>query len=309
MEWIETTGKTVEEAKQRALQELGIDESELEFEVVQEPRTGLLGRLSGSTAHVRARVRPVSREKPDRRRRGQGGRERRGGRGGGRSGRAGGERGGEHRGEPAARQGRERGGRSGGRGRERERERPAREGNGRRGERAGSRAGSRADMGESEERVMSDVPIEDQVKVAQDFTQGLVDTFGLDAGVRVTSDDEDHLRVEVEGDGVGVLIGRNGSTMEAIRELIKTALQRQTEGHNARVSIDVGGYAAQRREALAAFARQLAQKAVDSGRAQVLEPMSPPDRKVVHDAVNEIEGVTTVSQGEEPRRRVIIQPS
>lgn len=156
---------------------------------------------------------------------------------------------------------------------------------------------------------MTEVPIEDQEKVARDFTQGLVDSFGLDAQVRVSSDDDDHLRVEVDGEGIGALIGRNGATMEAIRELIKTALQRQTEGHNARVSIDVGGYGARRREALEGFVRQLAEKALETRRPQVLEPMSPPDRKVVHDAVNEIEGVTTVSEGEEPRRRVVIQPS
>jgi spoIIIJ-associated protein len=156
---------------------------------------------------------------------------------------------------------------------------------------------------------MSDVPIEEQVKVAQDFTQGLIDAFDLDADVQTSSDDDDHLRVEIEGEGVGVLIGRDGVTMEAIRELVKTALQRQTEGHNARVSVDVGGYGARRREALADFARSLAEKALDTGRPQALEPMSPPDRKVVHDAVNEIEGVTTISEGEDPRRRVVIEPA
>lgn len=156
---------------------------------------------------------------------------------------------------------------------------------------------------------MSDVPIEEQVRAAQDFARGLVEAFGLDAEVRAASDDDDHLRVEVDGAGVGVLIGRDGSTMEAFRELVKTALQRQTAGHNARVSVDVGGYGARRRQALEAFARELAEKAIETGRTQVLEPMSAPDRKVVHDAVNEIEGVTTVSEGEDPRRRVVIEPA
>jgi len=155
---------------------------------------------------------------------------------------------------------------------------------------------------------MSDVPIEEQVDAAVDFMRGLVGSFGLVGDVHGSSDDEDHLRIEVEGDDLGVLIGRNGATLEAIRELIKTALQRQTEGHNARVIVDVGGYGARRREALQAFARGLADTAKETGRAQVLEPMSPPDRKVVHDAVNDVEGVTTISEGEEPRRRVVIQP-
>ena len=69
----------------------------------------------------------------------------------------------------------------------------------------------------------------------------------------------------------------------------------------------MAGYRARRQEALAEFARQAAQRALESGRDQVFEPMSPVDRKIVHDIVNEIEGVATVSEGEEPRRRVVIK--
>lgn len=155
---------------------------------------------------------------------------------------------------------------------------------------------------------MSDVPMEEQAKAAEEFTRGLVDAFELDADVAVAVDDE-FLRITVDGEGVGVLIGRDGATMEAVREIAKTSLQRLTEGHPARVSLDVGGYGARRREALEEFARGLADKAIESGRPQVLEPMSPPDRKVVHDAVSDIDGVSTLSEGEEPRRRVVIEPS
>lgn len=154
---------------------------------------------------------------------------------------------------------------------------------------------------------MSHVPLDEQAEGAEEFTEGLVKAFGLDGEIRAEVDDE-YVRVTVEGDDLGALIGRNGATMEAVRELVKTNLQRQTEGHPARVSLDIGGYGARRRQALEAFARQLADRAIETGRAQVLEPMSPPDRKVVHDAVNEIEGVTTASEGEEPRRRVVIEP-
>lgn len=156
---------------------------------------------------------------------------------------------------------------------------------------------------------MSDVPIEEQARAAEEFARGLVQAFGLQAEVSARSDDDDYLRVEIDGDDLGLLIGRQGATMEALRELVRTALQRQTEGHSARLTVDVGGYNARRRQSLEEFARGLAQKAIESGRAQVLEPMSPPDRKVVHDAVNEIDGVTTVSEGEDPRRRVVIQPA
>jgi spoIIIJ-associated protein len=72
MEWVETTGRTVEEALDVALDELGVDENDVDYEVLVEPRGGLLGRLGSSEARIRARVRPLSREKPgDRRRRGR----------------------------------------------------------------------------------------------------------------------------------------------------------------------------------------------------------------------------------------------
>lgn len=69
MEWVETTGRTVEAALDAALDELGVDEAEVEYEVIEQPRSGLFGRLGGSEARIRARVKPVSREKPGERQR------------------------------------------------------------------------------------------------------------------------------------------------------------------------------------------------------------------------------------------------
>lgn len=300
MEWIETTGKTVEEAKEHALRELGIDESELEYEVTQEPRGGLLGRISGASAHVRARVRPISREKPQRGRRRGGGR---GDRGKGRQ---------KFRQDKDSRRGG--GGKGGGKGRGKGSGKGGGKGGGeRRSDQRGGGQQQRKKQGKPkakqvEERSMSDVPVEEQAEMAEEFAQGLVEAFGLEGSAEGRAD-EDRVQVDIDGDDLGVLIGQDGATMGAIRELVKTALQRQTQGQNARVSIDVGGYNAKRRGALEAFARELAQKALDTGRAQALEPMNPPDRKVVHDAVNEIDGVTTESEGEEPRRRVVITPA
>lgn len=296
MEWIETTGKTVEEAKERALRELGIDESELEYEVTQEPRGGLLGRISGSSAHVRARVRPISREKPQRGRR----------RGGGRGDRGKSRRGDKGKGKAKSRQ-ESRGGKGGGPGRGKGgKRRSGQRGDGQKQKQQKQQRKPKAKQ--AEERSMSEVPVEEQAEMAEEFAQGLVEAFGLEGSAEAYAD-EDRVQVDIDGDDLGVLIGQDGSTMESIRELVKTALQRQTQGQNARVGIDVGGYNAKRRGALEEFARELARKALDTGRAQALEPMSPPDRKVVHDAVNEIDGVTTESQGEEPRRRVVITPA
>ena len=111
------------------------------------------------------------------------------------------------------------------------------------------------------------------------------------------------------GDNLGLLVGPRGATLSAIEELVRTVVQRHTGGHGARIHVDVGGYRAKRREALAEFTRDLAQQVLDSGREQALEPMSASDRKVVHDVVAEMDGVTTGSEGEEPRRRVVIRPA
>jgi spoIIIJ-associated protein len=114
--------------------------------------------------------------------------------------------------------------------------------------------------------------------------------------------------VDVTGDELGLLVGPRGATLAAIEELVRTVVQRQTGGHGVRVHVDVAGYRARRREALTEFTRQLAERVRDDGTEQALEPMGAPDRKVVHDVVGEIDGVTTSSEGEEPRRRVVIRP-
>ncbi len=151
------------------------------------------------------------------------------------------------------------------------------------------------------------VPVEDQAATAAKFTEELMIAFGLDARVRADVE-EDDVEVRIEGDNLGLLVGPKGATLHAIEELVRAVVQRSAEGHSARVHVDVGGYRAHRREALAAFARQVASEVLAAGVARSLEPMSPPDRKVVHDTVAEIDGVGTMSEGEDARRRVVIIP-
>lgn len=153
----------------------------------------------------------------------------------------------------------------------------------------------------------SDVSLEDQVEMAETFARGLLERFGMKATVTARADGDDDVMVDVTGDDLGLLIGPRAATLDAVQELVRTAIQRRIGGHGARIHVDVSGYRARRQEALAEFARQAAQRAIDSGRDQVFEPMSPMDRKIVHDTVNEIEGVATISEGEEPRRRVVIK--
>ncbi len=309
MEWVEVTGRTIEEALDAALDQLGVDEQDIEYDVLEEPRRGFLGRMSG-TARIRARVKPISREKPDRRRRSgsrsEGGRSQGGRPEGGRQ-RGSGSRPAASSGSQADRtrsaggdEGREPRPRDGQRQQSRSRARKPRP-------MAADTTRSSATEGEEIAVSGSDVPLSEQVELAERFTIGLVERFGIKASVTAEADGDDDVKVEITGADLGLLIGPRAATLDAIQELVRTALQRRIGGHGARVHVDVGGYRARRHEALAAFVRQAAERALESGRDQVFEPMSPMDRKVVHDTVNEIEGVATVSEGEEPRRRVVIR--
>jgi spoIIIJ-associated protein len=359
MEWVETTGRTIVAALDAALDELGVDEEDVEFEVMQEPKSGVLG-LGRSDARIRARVKPISREKPGERQRRRGGRKdgasrSRGSKGAG--GNAGGNGGGNGRGsgngrpkadslEPAtaaaagdadvdtevgvsvpaaaatgtstsAKRRRRRGGRgrsgSGGGG-----QGDARTADGQDGaeDRAESKPGvapkPRTDdrnRNQQESAAVSteiDVPIEEQAAAAEEFTRGLVEAFDL-GGTVVTVIDEDVVTVQVEGDNLGLLVGPKGATLHAIEELVRTVVQRQTDGHGVRIHVDVAGYRAKRRAALEAFTQGLVAKVIETGKPQALEPMSAADRKVVHDTAGDMDGVVTESDGEEPRRRVVIR--
>ena len=154
---------------------------------------------------------------------------------------------------------------------------------------------------------MEDADVEAQAEQAGAFTRSLVEAMGLSGTVTARVDD-DTVLVAVDGEGLGLLVGPRGSTLQAIEELVRAVVQHGLSGRSARLRVDVGGYKERRREALAAFARQVADEVRDTNLERALEPMNPPDRKVVHDTVAEIDGVTTSSEGEEPRRRVVIRP-
>lgn len=148
-----------------------------------------------------------------------------------------------------------------------------------------------------------------QGEAAQAFVAGLVREFGLSAEVTVSEVDEDTVLVAASGDDLGLLVGPRGATLAAVQDLTRTFVQRQSESRTDRILVDVGGYREKRAAALRRFAEGIVAEVQASGEERALEPMSPADRKVVHDAVNEIDGVETRSAGEEPARYVVIQPS
>jgi spoIIIJ-associated protein len=260
VEWVETTGRTVEEAKDAALDQLGVDEHDAEFEVLEEPKSGLFGRLR-QEARVRARVRPArprpKLERRDRRKRGE------------RTG--------------------------GGEGRPNDRPVPTKA------------APAPVAPKTTGAKPMQDLDLDAQAALVRSFLEGLVDAFDVKAQVRIELVDEETIEAHVDGSDLGLLIGPKGNTLQAVQELARAILQKDGPG-GARLRIDVGGYRQRRKEALERFTRQVAEQVLSSGAATSLEPMSPADRKVVHDTVNEIDGVRTTSEGEEPRRRVVISP-
>ena len=155
---------------------------------------------------------------------------------------------------------------------------------------------------------MESVPVATQADDAAKFTEELVRAMGFPASVRTEIDDED-ITVHVEGDGLGALVGPRGVTLHALEEVVRAVIQHRAGGHSAWVHVDVGGYRQRRREALEAFTRKIADEVREAGVARALDPMSAADRKVVHDVVTDLDGVATESEGEEPRRRVVIRPA
>jgi spoIIIJ-associated protein len=141
--------------------------------------------------------------------------------------------------------------------------------------------------------------------IGAEFVTGLIEKMGLQAEVESRVEGET-AHVDVVGEDLGVLIGRRGQTLDAVQEITRTAVQRRLRAR-IRLLIDVEGYRARRRESLAEYAKQMAQRAKERGTEIELEPMNAYERKIVHDAVSEVEGATSFSEGEEPNRKVIVR--
>lgn len=139
------------------------------------------------------------------------------------------------------------------------------------------------------------------------FVRGLLDVLGLEAEVSAGEDDG-ALLIEVEGPGLGVLVGPKGATLAALQELLRVVLRRQLEGEVGLVYLDVAQYRRRRREALERFAQSVAAEVVRTGEPRALEAMSAADRRIVHTALLSVPGVATRSDGAEPLRRVIVFP-
>ena len=142
--------------------------------------------------------------------------------------------------------------------------------------------------------------------VAADYLEQFLDIIDVDGDIDLDVEN-DRASVSIVGGDLSQLVGRDGEVLDALQELTRLAVWRET-GERSRLMLDIGGHRAARREALAAQAREAIAQAKESGESVSLEPMSPFERKVVHDEVARA-GLASESEGVEPRRYVVVRPS
>lgn len=142
-------------------------------------------------------------------------------------------------------------------------------------------------------------------EVAQEFLEGLLKAMGLEAESQASVQDGRAV-IDVSGADLGILIGRRGQTLDALQEVARTAVQRRLRSH-VRLLVDVERYRARRRASLADYAQAMANRAKERGTEIELEPMNAYERKIVHDAIADVDGASSFSEGEEPQRKVIVR--
>jgi spoIIIJ-associated protein len=151
--------------------------------------------------------------------------------------------------------------------------------------------------------------LEEQGEVGRAFLADLLGEFGMEGTVETRLLDEDTVEIAALGEDLGILVGPRGSTLTALQDLTRAVVQRQCPSRTDRILVDVAGYRERRSAALKRFSTQVAAEVLASGQEKALEPMSPADRKAVHDAINEMPGVETRSEGEDPNRHIVIAPA
>lgn len=283
MDWVETTGKTVEEAKEAALDVLGVDFNEAQFEVLEEAKSGFLG-MSKKPARVRARVKPSTPQAKDTRR------QRR---------KKGGPRGAEQDGATESQEVRV----------PRQATRPPRQPKvGAQPERNTTVDESGVDNGNMAEDMepMEELSRMELAVVAQHFLADLLHELELAGTVSVDLLDEETMDLSINGDGLGSLIGARGNVIAAVQELTRAVVQSHAGDGAGRVTVDISGYRKKRREALERFAASVIKEVLETGEERAFEPMIASERKIVHDTVAENPNVASRSEGEEPHRYVVV---
>ncbi|HEU4917534.1 MAG TPA: RNA-binding cell elongation regulator Jag/EloR [Acidimicrobiia bacterium] len=277
---IEVRAKTVDLAVEAAMQELGVtNRDQVSVEVIQQPEKGFLG-IGGQDAVIRVKRRKSRRRRDERKK--------------------------ETRGQTQQQGARQK------------TQAPTKNGGGKPGGNGGAKPRGQRNQTQNKGRHMSqpgenrepkvddrpDISIEEQAAIAGRFLEGLIDAYGLEGTVS-TKIDEGVIIADVDGEQTEALVGVRGSVRSAIHELTRTVMQRYAHD-TARLRLDIAGYAERRRQALTIYAERLIDQLLVEGGEIMLEPMSPADRKVIHDAAATREGVSSYSEGESPRRYVVL---
>lgn len=151
----------------------------------------------------------------------------------------------------------------------------------------------------------ADASPEEIAEVATEFLTGFLEAMQLEADIE-SSVQQERALLNISGEDLGILIGRRGQTLDALQEVTRTAVQRRLRSH-VKLLVDVESYRARRRASLADYAQAMASRAKERGTEIELEPMNAYERKVVHDAIADIDGASSFSEGEEPLRKVIVR--
>ncbi len=247
MNVVEKTGKTVEEAVATALAELGVDRQDVDVEILEEARRGILG-IGSRDAKVRLTVRgEVSAEAAPAKT------------------------------EPASEP-----------------------------ETAAETAEEAPQETAAPETPDTEAERQAVASAAKTFLEALFQAMGMDLIIeKFVSHKEDAIILKLHGDGIGVLIGKHGQTLDALQYLTNLAANKGRKGWN-RVILDAENYRQRRRQTLERLAQNLADRVKRTGRKAMLEPMNPYERKIVHVSLQNDPQITTYSEGEEPYRKVVI---
>ena len=145
----------------------------------------------------------------------------------------------------------------------------------------------------------------EQAAATEAFLRGLLDRMGVQADMEISPREGGGLNVELSGSGIGAVIGRRGETLDAIQHLTNYVVNRGND-KRSHINVDAENYRAKREESLVRLAQKMAAKTIKYKRSMALEPMNSYERHIIHTALQDYEGVTTSSTGNEPNRRVVV---
>ncbi len=290
MKYVETSGKTVDDAITAALLQLGLPSEQVDIEIIQEGSKGVLGIFGAKDAIVRATAKGVSLEeelfsdhKPEKE---------------------------EKPAESAAKKPEVKKV-SPEKVPEKKKEEPAYVMDTFVEDRlAQARAAKEAEMAKKEEP-KEPIAYSEDAKVAEEaaiaFLLPVLKEMGIEAKIDGSMEEEDVLKLDIQGEGLGVIIGKRGNTLDSLQYLTALVANKKTEGH-VKIKLDAENYREKRKQTLEKLAINLAKKVRKTNRRVALEPMNPYERRIIHSVLQSFNGVETHSEGEEPFRKVVISP-